>query len=339
MTMKQCIEKCLAGENLTADEASGALELIMTNQATEAQIAGLLIALRAKGETVDELVGFARTMREKSVKVQIDDPQAIDMCGTGGDGLGTFNISTLASLVAAGAGVTVAKHGNRSVSSRSGSADLLSALGVNIQLSPEKAGECINDVGVGFLFAPLFHPAMKYAAKPRTELGVRTIFNMLGPITNPAGVKNQVIGTYESDVASRLAGALSHLLTDRACVLHSDDGMDEVSVSGETTVFEVGSKSLKRKYNLGPGSFGLTARPVGAVRGGSADENAAIARRVLDNERGPYRDVVVANAALGIYVAGKATGLLDATAMAGESIDSGRAGDTLKRLVEFTTRP
>jgi anthranilate phosphoribosyltransferase len=338
MTMKLCIEKCLAGENLTVDEASGALELIMTNQATEAQIAGLLIALRAKGETVDELVGFARTMREKSVRVKVDDPQAIDMCGTGGDGLGTFNISTLASLVAAGAGVTVAKHGNRSVSSRSGSADLLSALGVNIQLAPERAGECINAVGVGFLFAPLFHPAMKYAAKPRTELGVRTIFNMLGPITNPAGVKNQVIGAYESDVASRLAGALGQLLTDKSCVLHSEDGMDEVSVSGATTVFEVGSKSNMRKYSLAPGNFGLTERPVGAVRGGSADENAAIARRVLDKERGPYRDVVVANAALGIYVAGKAAGLMEASAMAGESIDSGRAGETLKRLVEHTNR-
>lgn len=339
MTMKLCIEKCLARENLTVDEASGALELIMTNQATESQIAGLLIALRAKGETVDELVGFARTMREKSVRVHIDDPQAIDMCGTGGDGLGTFNISTLASLVAAGAGVTVAKHGNRSVSSRSGSADLLSALGVNIQLPPEKAGECINAVGIGFLFAPLFHPAMKYAAKTRTELGVRTIFNMLGPITNPAGVKKQVIGAYESDVASRLAGALGRLLTDRACVLHSDDGMDEVSVSGETTVFEVGAKRDLRKYSLGPANFGLAARPAGAVRGGTADENAVIARRVLEKERGPYRDVVVANAALGIYVSGKSPGLLEATAMAGESIDSGRAAETLKRLVDRTNRP
>ncbi|HMK37742.1 MAG TPA: anthranilate phosphoribosyltransferase, partial [Bacteroidota bacterium] len=184
MTMKQYIEKCLAGENLTAEEASSALEIIMTGQATDSQIAGLLIALRAKGETVDEIVGFARTMREKSVRVKADDPHAIDMCGTGGDGLGTFNISTLASLVAAGAGVTVAKHGNRSVSSRSGSADLFAALGVNISLPPERAARCLNVVGVGFLFAPLFHPAMKYAAKPRAELGVRTIFNLLGPITN-----------------------------------------------------------------------------------------------------------------------------------------------------------
>jgi anthranilate phosphoribosyltransferase len=338
MTIKQCIEKCLAGDDLSADEAAGALDLIMTNQATEAQIAGLLVALRCKGETVDELVGFARTMREKSVKVKVDDPHAIDMCGTGGDGLGTFNISTLASLVAAGAGVTVAKHGNRSVSSKSGSADLLTALGVNIQHPAEKAADCINAVGVGFLFAPLFHPAMKYAAKPRTELGVRTIFNMLGPITNPAGVRKQVIGTYEEGVASRLAGALERLSTDKACVLHGDDGMDEVSVSGGTTVFEVGSPGSMRSYSLGPGSFGLTERPAGTVRGGDAEENARIALRVLDGEKGAYRDVVVANAALGIYVAGKANELLHATTLAEESIDSGRAKETLRKLVERTNR-
>jgi anthranilate phosphoribosyltransferase len=192
--MKQHIEKCLSGKHLTVDEASSALDTIMTGQATDSQIAGLLIALRAKGETVDELVGFARTMREHSVKVSIEDPDAIDMCGTGGDCSGTFNISTVASFVAAGAGVTVAKHGNRSVSSQSGSADVLTALGVNIQCSPETVQACINRIGIGFLFAPLYHPAMRYAAKPRTELGVRSIFNIVGPLTNPAGVKRQLIG-------------------------------------------------------------------------------------------------------------------------------------------------
>ena len=338
MTITQCIEKCLAGGNLTVDEAAGALDLIMSGQATDAQIAGLLVALRCKGETVDELVGFARTMREKSVKVKIDDPNAIDMCGTGGDGLGTFNISTLASLVAAGAGVTVAKHGNRSVSSKSGSADLLTALGVNIQHPAEKAADCINAVGVGFLFAPLFHPAMKYAGKARAELGVRTIFNMLGPITNPAGVRKQVIGAYEQDVASRLAGALAQLSTEKACVLHSEDGMDEISVSGGTKVVEVGAAGTMRSYMLDPASFGLTERPPGTVRGGNAEENAKIARRVLDGEKGAYRDVVVANAALGIYVAGKANELIHATTLAEESIDSGRARATLKNLVDRTNR-
>jgi len=339
MSMKHYIEKCLARENLSVEEASSALEVIMTNQATDAQIAGLLIALRSKGETVDELVGFARTMREKSLKVHVEDPRAIDMCGTGGDGTGTFNISTVASLVAAGAGVTVAKHGNRSVSSRSGSADLLAALGVNIQLPPDKAGECVNTLGVGFLFAPLFHPAMKYAAKTRNELGVRTIFNMLGPITNPGGVKQQLVGAFRADVASLLAGALEELSTEKACVVHSDDGMDEVTVAGETRVFEVGAGTDMRSYTVSPGHFGLIERSPGSVRGGSAEENAAIALQVLRGEEGPCRDVVVANAAFGIYVAGKAKDLTEGSARAAESIDSGRALQTLNALVEYSNRP
>jgi len=339
MTMKQYIEKCLTGESLTADEAAGALEMIMTDQASESQIAGLLVALRAKGETVDELVGFARTMREKSVKVRAEDPHAIDMCGTGGDGLGTFNISTLASLVAAGAGVTVAKHGNRSVSSRSGSADLLKALGVNISLPPERAGDCLNAVGVSFLFAPLFHPAMKYAAKTRADLGVRTIFNLLGPITNPAGVRKQLIGTYREDVATRLADALGRLSTERACVVHSNDGMDEVGVTGATSVFEVGSQGSVKKYTVTARTFGLPEQPGSSVVGGTPEENAQIALRVLEKQPGTHRDVVVANAAFGIYVAGKVRDLEEGSAMAAESIDSGRAMGTLKRLVEYTNRP
>jgi anthranilate phosphoribosyltransferase len=337
--MKQFIEKCLEGENLTTEEASSALELIMTDQASDAQIAGLLVALRAKGETVDELVGFARTMREKSVKVRADDPHAIDMCGTGGDGLGTFNISTLASLVAAGAGVTVAKHGNRSVSSRSGSADLLRALGVNISIPPERAGMCLNVVGVGFLFAPLFHPAMKFAAKPRAELGVRTIFNLLGPITNPAGVRKQLVGTYRKEAASRIAEALSRLSTERACVVHSDSGMDEVAVSGKTSVFEVNGDSPTKSYTVSASTFGLPDQPGSSVIGGTPEDNAQIALRVLGRHRGPHRDVVVANAAVGIYVAGKAKDLAEGSAMAVESIDSGRAMQTLKRLVEYTNLP
>ena len=339
MTMKQFIEKCLAGENLTTDEASSALELIMTDQASESQIAGLLVALRAKGETVDELVGFARTMREKSVKVRADDPHAIDMCGTGGDGLGTFNISTLASLVAAGAGVTVAKHGNRSVSSRSGSADLLKAMGVNISLPPERASGCLNVVGVAFLFAPLFHPAMKFAAKPRADLGVRTIFNLLGPITNPAGVTKQLVGTYRKEAASSIAEALGRLSTERACVVHSDNGMDEVAVSGRTSVFEINASGPPRTYTVSAGTFGLQDHPASSVAGGTPEENAVIALRVLEKERGPYRDVVVANAAVGIYVAGKAKDLSEGSAKASESIDSGRALDTLRRLVEYSNRP
>ena len=271
MTMKQYIEKCLNGAHLTADEASDALDLIMTGQATDVQIAGLLIALRAKGETAEELVGFARTMRAKAVRLQLNDPNAIDMCGTGGDGRGTFNISTVASFVVAGAGVTVAKHGNRSVSSRSGSADLLGALGVNIQIPPERVRDCVNHAGIGFLFAPLFHPAMKFVGKARGELGVRTIFNMLGPITNPAGVRRQLVGTFRKDVASMLACALGQLSTQRACVVHSDDGLDEVTVSGETAVFETGEDGTVRSYVVSPGSFGLVSRPVSSMAGGDAE--------------------------------------------------------------------
>jgi anthranilate phosphoribosyltransferase len=339
MILRQYLEKCLAGENLTVEEASEALERIMTNQATDVQIAGLLIALRGKGETVDELVGFARTMRERSIRVTVEDPDAIDMCGTGGDGLGTFNISTVASLVAAGAGVTVAKHGNRSVSSRSGSADLLAALGVNIQLPAERVAECANTVGFGFLFAPLFHPAMKHAAKPRTELGVRTIFNMLGPITNPAGVRKQLVGTYRHEVASQLAGALDRMSTDRACVVHGKEGMDEVTISGETAVFEVGPGKNTRAYTVTPGDFGLPERPTGALQGGSPEENASIALRVLEGEGGAHRDVVIANAAFGIYVAGKAGDLALGSSLAAESIDSGRAMQALRKLREFSQRP
>ncbi len=339
MFMKQYIEKCLDGADLSADEASAALDLVMSNQATEAQIAGLLIALRAKGESVSELVGFARMMRERAVKVRVEDPDAIDMCGTGGDGLGTFNISTVASFVAAGAGVTVAKHGNRSVSSKSGSADLLTELGVNIEVRPERAQDCINAVGVGFLFAPLFHPAMKHVSKTRTDLGVRTVFNMLGPITNPAGVHKQLIGTYHRNVARNLAAALRQLETQRACVVHCDDGMDEVGVSGNTQVFEVEGRKAVREYAVSPSSFGLCAGSPSSAHGGTPAQNAAIARSVLRGELTPGRDLVVANAAFGIYVAGKARDLKEGAGLAAESIDSGRAMERLRKLAEYSNRP
>ncbi len=337
MSMKRYIEKALSGENLTIGEASRALELIMTDQATEAQIAGLLVALRAKGESVEEVVGFARTMREHCVHIRAEDPDAIDMCGTGGDGLGTFNISTVATFVAAGTGVTVAKHGNKAVSSASGSADVLQALGVNILLAPEKVQACLNTVGVGFLFAPLFHPAMKFVAKTRKDLGTRTIFNMLGPITNPAGVHRQLIGAYHTEVTSRLAGALAVLQTGRACVIHSDNGMDEVSLSGNTTVVEVVGGTLST-YSVGPEQFGLRNLDGASMRGGDGAENAKAAIRILQGEKSPQRDVVVANAAFGIYVAGKAGTLEEGTFMAENSIDSGRARGVLGKLVDFTRR-
>jgi anthranilate phosphoribosyltransferase len=337
--VKQYIEKCLAGTHLTVDEAAEALELIMTNQATEAQIAGLLVALRAKGETVDEVVGFARTMRERAVRIIVEDENAIDMCGTGGDGSGSFNISTVASLVAAGAGVTVAKHGNRSVSSQSGSADLLAALGVNIQIGPDRVRSCIDRVGIGFLFAPMFHPAMKYAAKPRTELAVRTIFNILGPLTNPAGVRRQVVGTYAAPAAPLVAEALRRLGARKACVVHSDDGLDEVSVACSTTMFEVDGTNTVNQYRVSPSDFGLQEKPASSMSGGSKEENARIAMAILRNEEHPGRDVVLANAAVGIYVAAKALDFPTARAMAAESIDSGRARAILAKLVEHSNQP
>jgi anthranilate phosphoribosyltransferase len=336
--MKAHIEKCLAGEHLTVDEASDALGTIMTGQATDAQIAGLLVALRAKGETVNEVVGFARTMRTYAVRLAIDDPDAIDMCGTGGDGLSTFNISTVASFVAAGAGVTIAKHGNRSVSSRSGSADVLTALGVNVNCPIDTVQACINGIGIGFLFAPLFHPAMKYAARTRSELGVRSIFNMLGPLTNPAGVKRQLVGVYRGDIAGMCASALQELGAERACVVHSEDGMDEVTLSGETLVHEVNAPGEHKAYRIGPEDFGLAKGSLDHFRGGDAAANAAIAVEILNDGTGPARDVVVANAALGIFVAGKTQTLADGTVRAQESIRSGSALRKLQQLVAYTNR-
>lgn len=334
--MKTHIEKCLAGEHLTVEEASSALSIIMTGRATDAQIAGILIALRAKGETVDELVGFARTMREHGVKLHIEDPNAIDMCGTGGDCSGTFNISTVASFVVAGAGVTVAKHGNRSVSSQSGSADVLTALGVNIQCSAETMQTCINRIGIGFLFAPLFHPAMKHAAKPRMELGVRSIFNMVGPLTNPAGVKRQLIGVYNPQVVPLLAGALQKLGAEKACVVHSDDGLDEVTLSGGTIVYEVNGNEPLKEYRLRPNDLGFPLYSLESLRGGDKNRNAAITLEVLQGKRSPARDVVIANAALGIYIGGNTKTIREGKLKAEESIDSEKALEKLQKLIQST---
>ncbi|MEK7249127.1 MAG: anthranilate phosphoribosyltransferase [Bacteroidota bacterium] len=336
--MKQYIEKCLAGKHLTVSEASSAVEAIINGQASDAQVAGLLIALRCKGETVDELLGFARVMHEKAIRVYVDDEDAIDVVGTGGDGLGTFNISTVTSFVVAGAGVTVAKHGNRSVSSQSGSADVLTALGVNVQLSPEKVQACINTVGLGFMFAPTFHPAMKAVAKPRAELGVRTIFNMLGPLTNPARVKRALIGTFNPTIAEKLAGVLSRSQMKRAFVVHSDDGMDEIALSSETNLFEIDGAFEPSRKKISPKDFGFEVQPLTSIKGGTKEENATITLRVLNKEEGPHRDVVVMNSAAAIVVAGKAEHFDEAKETAIGAIDSGNALAKLKQLVEFTNR-
>jgi anthranilate phosphoribosyltransferase len=334
--MKYYIEKCLHGEHLTTEEASRALDIIMSGSAADVQIAGLLVALRAKGETIDEIVGFAQTMRSKSIRISVDDSTAIDMCGTGGDGSGTFNISTVASLVAAGAGVTVAKHGNKSVSSRCGSADVLAELGVKIDLSPEKAAESINSIGIGFLFAPMFHPAMKYAGKARTELGIQTIFNILGPLTNPAGVDRQLIGTFNNTTAEKLAHASHSLGSCHVCVVHSKEGVDEVVLSGMTSVHEMRRKHPVKSYEVHAGTFCLPSHVLDGLKSSGKEENARIALQVLNGDLSPARDVVVANAAFGLYVSGKVDTIREGVAAGEESIDSGRALRKLNQLVDFS---
>ncbi len=336
--MKELILKVSERQHLTRGEAAQAMRTIMEGGATDAQIAALLIGLRTKGEEVDELLGFVEVMREKSVKVSLDDADAIDMCGTGGDGTGTFNISTVASFVAAGAGVTVAKHGNRSISSTCGSADLLRALGVNIDLSPDLAGACINSVGIGFLFAPLFHPAMKYAAKARAELGVKTLFNLLGPMTNPACVRRQLVGAFSRDAAKKMADVFMQLDPLRVLVIHSGDGLDEASLEAATTVFEIRSGLGRGTMHLEPGLFGLGTVKREAILGGSPEANAAIALRILQGEMIPHRDIVLANAALGLLAAEKARTLLEGVKLAAEAIDSGMALKKLEGLRRFSNQ-
>ena len=339
MSLSIFIETCLAGKNLSVGEASSALDVIMTGRASDVQIAALLVALRAKGETAEEIQGFAEMMRQRSVKIALDDKNAIDLCGTGGDGTGTFNISTTAAFIAAGAGITVAKHGNRSVSSRSGSADVLRSLGVNIECSAARTGECLNSIGIGFLFAPLYHPAMKHAAKARNELGTRSIFNILGPITNPAQVKYQVVGVHDRSVAEKILLTLKNLGAERAVTLHAQDGADEVTLSGSTNLFEHSTGKGMSSYEVSAHSFGLPRALPGVLSGGTAAENAKTLTSILGGEHGPRRDAAVANAALGIYIAGKASTLIEARERAEEAIDSSLAMKKLEQLREYTNWP
>ena len=336
--MKELILKLSDRQDLTQEEASSAMHTIMDGGATDAQIAGFLMALRLKGEKPEELLGFVEVMRERSIKITLEDGDAIDMCGTGGDGTGTFNISTVASFVVAGAGVTVAKHGNRSISSACGSADLLKELSIKIDLSPEKITSCINTIGIGFLFAPLFHPAMKHAAKSRAELGVKTCFNLLGPMTNPAGVRRQIVGAFSHEAAQTMASVFARLDTTNVLVLHSHDGLDEISLEAPTTVFDVNNLHFNGKHNVEPESFGLSLVRRSSILGGSAETNAAIAIQVLGGEPSPHRDIVLANAALGLLVSGKARSVQEGVHLAAESIDSQRAMNKLNQLRAVTSR-
>lgn len=326
--MLDAIAKLVRCENLTEEEAAGAFDVIMRGDATPAQIAGFIVALRMKGETVDELTGFARTARAVATPIEVDGA-LLDTCGTGGDGLATFNISTLSAIVAAGCGVRVAKHGNRAASSLCGSADVLEQLGVKIDLQPEGVARCIEGAGIGFLFAPIFHPSFRFAGVPRRELGVRTVFNVLGPLCNPAGAKYQALGVADASLAGRMADVLQRLGVERAIVFHAGDGMDELSVSGPSFVIEIDGR--RREYQLDPTELGLSVAPLDSVRGGGPEENAKLAREVLGGARGPRRDVVLLNAAAALRAAGAARDWKEGLGLAADSIDSGRAGDVLHR--------
>ena len=336
--MQPLIKKVESGSDLSRQEAELAMEEILSGRSDEETIVALLTALRAKGETVAELVGFARAMRHHSTPVFADgsrpDALLVDTCGTGGDSSGTFNISTAAAFVAAGAGVHIAKHGNRSISSKCGSADVLEALGVSLDVPPEPVGAAIHEIGIGFLFAPALHTAMRHAMPARRRLG-RTVFNLLGPLTNPAGARAQVAGVFTNQVVEKVALVLSELDVERAFVVHGAGGLDEISLSGETTVGDVHRDAL-RIYQVTPEDFGLERAPLEAISGGDAAQNAAHIRAILSGETGPRRNIVVANAAAAIVASGRAADFLEGAQLAAASIDSGEARKKLDSLIEIS---
>jgi anthranilate phosphoribosyltransferase len=335
-TWPNILSLLLEGHSLDESDAAWAMEQIMQGEATGAQFGAFVAALRAKGETVDEIVGLVKTWRRFSQKIELDEP-LLDTCGTGGDRAGTINVSTIAALVAAGAGAKVAKHGNRAASSACGSADLLEELGVEIELQPDRVRDCIEAAGIGFCFAPLFHPAMRHAAQPRKELGIRTIFNFLGPLTNPAGAAHQVVGVPDATMAPKMAEALLRLGSVHALVVNGSDGLDEITTTGPTHVWAVKGGQMK-EFTLQPGDFGIESSEPHDLTGGTPTENAKIALEVLGGSQGPHRDVVIANAAAALIAADLAEGLETAVSKAKESIDSGRARDSLDRLIDFSNR-
>jgi anthranilate phosphoribosyltransferase len=336
--MQTAIRKVVDGHSLTEQEACSLATAIMSGQATPAQIAALLIALRMKGETADEITGFARAMRAGATPLPLPPEELVDTCGTGGDGSGTFNISTVSAFAAAGAGCKVAKHGNRSISSRCGSADLLRALGVNIELSPEATARCIEQVGVGFMFAPLYHPSMKHATGPRKEIGVRSIFNILGPLANPAGARRQLLGVFKRELTETLAQVLRMLGSLHCLVVHGEDGLDEITLTGNTYVSELRDGNI-HNCTLGPEEFGMQRSSAEQLAGGDPDANAQIALDVLRGKPGPARDIVLLNAAAVTYVSGRATSVLEGVRLAAEAVDSGRALQTLEALRAMSAEP
>jgi len=331
------LEKLHRREDLSVDEAAGAMKEIMDGRAQPAQIAGFLVALGMKGERPSEIVGLARTMRERSTRLTQSFDPLFDTCGTGGDRAHTFNVSTVAALVLAACGVRVAKHGNRSVSSRCGSADLFEALGVNIAASPSVVEQCLGEAGIAFFFAPTFHPSMRHAAPTRKELGIRTAFNLLGPLTNPAGARRQLVGVPKPELTELVARSLAMLGAERAWVVHGADGLDEISTTGYTKVSECRAGAVNTFY-VHPSDFALSKAQAESLKGGDAGENAAIARRILAGERGAPRDIVLLNAGVSLLIAGVAPTVQDGIATAAAAIDEGRALVVLEQLVAISNR-
>ncbi len=341
--IKEAIQTVVDGRSLSMEEAAAVMEEIMDGQVTSSQFGAFVTALRMKGETIEEIAGLARTMRAKSVHVDSGGIAVVDTCGTGGDGADTFNVSTTAAFIVAGAGLKVAKHGNRAMSSKAGSADVLEALGIKVDLTAEQVQKSLQEVGIGFMFAPSFHPSMKYASAPRREIGIRTIFNILGPLTNPAGAQAQVIGVPAVQYGLKMAQALARLGTRHALIVHGLEGLDEISISGPSKIWELYQNDIS-EYQVAPEDFGYRPAPIDAVRGGTAADNALILRRVLDGEKGPRRDMAVMNAAAGL-LAGQSSEtnhplgiryLIKCARKAEESVDSGRAREKLEQMIKLT---
>ena len=337
MDMQTAMRAVTERHNLSADAMRAVMRLIMTGAATPAQIGGFLVGLRMKGETVEEIAAAAEVMRELATRINVSGPHLVDTCGTGGDGVHTFNISTAAAFVVAAAGGKVAKHGNRSVSSKSGSADVLEAAGVSLDLTPEQVAQCVNEIGVGFLFAPKFHSAMKHAIGPRREMGVRTVFNLLGPLTNPAGAPNQVIGVFSAHWVEPLAEVLQKLGSEHVLVVHAEDGMDEISIGAPTRVAELKDRRV-RVFTIQPEQFGFARGDVKKLGVTSPAESLAIIRGVFDNQPGPARDIVALNAGAAIYVAGLAPNLNAGVKKAAEVIASGAARVKLDALAALSKK-
>lgn len=334
--IREAIDRVIRGEDLNEDEAAAVMEEIMTGEATQAQLAAFLVALRMKGESAAEIAGMATVMREKALRVDAGS-DLLDTCGTGGDGRKTFNVSTAAALIAAGAGARVAKHGNRAMSSNSGSADVLETLGVKIDLDPAGVARCIADANIGFMFAQVFHPSMKYAAPVRREIGVRTAFNILGPLTNPARAEHQVLGVARRDLAPIMIEALRRLGSKRALVVHGDDGDDEVSIAGPTLVLELRDGDVY-EYSVTPEQFGIERAPLDTILGGTAEENASTVKSVLEGRPGAATDIATVNAAAGLVALGMADSWPEAIELARKAIKSGDAERALRRFAEESQR-